>query len=214
MGTKKIRHKNYPNLTLSYELASSIAEKIKKGEPLFTEDEYKMNASVDFPVKDGVISVKPYTYNRWIKERVKVPDTNRTLYSIVMEARHEARMKKHEENQKKLVLEAQNYLTALQKLPIGTKTRRVLKKYRLIKGDGRVQTHEEDETIETPVDPRMVTIKQKTSEFLLERLDPAYKKGAESNVNIMVNLGELRRQKEQREPVKEVPKEDYTVKEQ
>lgn len=215
MGTKKPRHSKEQSvstrISLTKEVASALAEKIKNGESLFTDEQYKTNTAIDLPLKDGVFVLKPMTYNAWMKRRIVIPETNKTLYSVMMEARHDARMKKHEDEQKNLVIEAQNLVSSLQKLPLGTLTRRKLKKMRVIEGGRKIQTHEELETIETPIDPRVVAIKQKGAEYVLDRLDPAYAKNAEKgNVNVFVNLADLRKAKEERQPTP-VPAEDVKI---
>lgn len=212
MGKKKPRHSKAVTKTpVSKELAGKLCDIVISGEPLFTREEYANNIGKEIALKDGVFVLKPENYRYYMKARVKISGTNKTLYQQIHEARHLARMKKHEKEQENLVLQAQEFLGNLQKLPLGTSTKRRLKKMRVIEGGRKVQTHEEVETIETPIDPRMVSAKQKGSEYVLDRLDPAYKKDAEAgNVNVFVNLADLRKARDEREPTP-VPKEDVKV---
>ena len=211
MGKSKPRHNKTLNTSLNKEIAGAICKIIIEGEPLFSREEYSTNTPRKIPLSNGVYSLTPEQYRYWIKARLVIPETNRTLHQQITEARHAARMKKHEKEQENLVLEAQNYLKSLQKLPLGTKTRRKLKKMRVIEGGKKVQTHEEVEEIDTPIDPLMVTTKQKASEYILDRLDPAYKKDVDGGqVNVFVNLADLRKARDEREPVP-VPKEDVKI---
>lgn len=200
-------------ISLNKEIADTLVAKILRGEPLFTDEQYQKNEAVEIPLQNGVFMLKPATYRQWMSRRNKIPENGRTLYQVINDARFQYKLKKHEEDQKELVMRAQEFLKGLQKLPLGTKTVRKLRKYRVIDGDRKVQTHEEHEIIDTPVDPRVVVAKQKASEYVLDRLDEKYQKNAaDNNVNVMVNLGDLRRAKEEREGIKRVPEEDYEVK--
>lgn len=213
MGSKKPRHTSSTStsirITLTKEIADTLVKKVSEGLPLFTDEQYQKNEGIEIPLQNGVFVLKPATYRQWMSRRVVIPETKRTLYQSIHDARHAGKMKKHIENQKSLVAEAQNYLQSLQKLPLGTLTRRKASKSGYNDRDGDYSESSE-EVIETPINPAMVAQKRQGAQFILQSLDPAYKKGAESNVNVMINLGDLRRHKEKAEP-KEIPKEDYTV---
>ena len=219
MGTKKPRHKKAIRTTLTKEVADKLVEKVLNGDPLFTDEQYNTNAAVEIPIKDGVFSLKPATYRAWMRLRTKIPENGRVFYQVMREARHERTLRVHEEKKKMMLKEAHDHLRGLQKLPMGNKTTRTLQKSRYMPdGEGgvkKVPTHEEKETIETPVDPRMVTAKTKGAEIVVKALDPDFKKDdTATNVNVMVNLADLRKAKEERDQKpKEVPKADYEVKE-
>lgn len=213
MAHKKSGLNPHPKLMLNKEIASALRERILEGKALFTGEQFKTNEPSTFTTKNGDVQLKPQTYNTWMKRRMVIPGTKRTLHQYLGEARHERRMKVHEDEQKELVRQAQHFLSELQKLPLGTETKRVLKKMKVIEGGRLQQIGQEEEVISTPMDPRVAAIKQKGSEFVLDRLSPDYKKDAEKNSLVMVDLAALRKAKEEREQPKQVPKSDYKVSE-
>lgn len=188
---------------LSKEVALSLVEIVKQGGKLFTTEQWNTNSPIVIVVGETKTEVKPKTYDNWIQRDNVVPELNRTLRSLMAEARERRDQLRHEQQRKELIRKAQEGLKALQALPIGTKTSITKKKYRVVKDGEKYQTGEETEVHERDVDPQLVSIKHRGNEFVLERLDPAYSAKSESkNLTVTLSLSELRKAKEQRDSKK------------
>ena len=189
------------DLMLNAEIAAALAKKVETEGKIFTEEHWKKHIPIVIGTSEGEVEIRPKTYHSWICRNTVVPGMNLTLRAMIEAARERRAVQSHRAQQTQLVREAQKGLAALRKLPLGTQSKLVKKKYRLTKNGERYQSGEEVEEMTVPIDPRMVTIHQKSNEFILERLDPAYsQKNENKNLNVMVSLKDLREAAERNKP--------------
>lgn len=199
--TRKPNSVQRSDLILNAEIATALAKKVETEGKIFTEEHWRKHIPIVIGTSEGEVEIKPKTYNSWICRNTVVPGMNLTLRAMIENARERRAAHSHREQQAKLVRDAQKGLAALRKLPLGTQSTLVKKKYRLTKHGERYQSGEEVEEMTVPIDPRMVQIHQKANEFVLERLDPAYsQKNENKNLNVMVSLKDLREAHERNKP--------------
>lgn len=188
---------------LTKEVAAALTAIVKQGGKLFTTQQWNTNSPIVIVVGENKTEVFPKTYHNWIYRENIVPGVNRTLKSMMKEAREIRAQIRHEQERKELIRKAQEGLKALQALPIGTRTSITKKKYRVVKDGEKYQTGEETEVHERDIDPQLVSIKHRGNEFVLERLDPAFSSKSENkNLTVTLSLSELRKAKEEREKQK------------
>ena len=191
------QQRHFKNKKLDIKIANALCNRILSGKPLFTTKQYAEGTPSLFEVGRGkdkqLVKICPATYNSWMRRFVVPIGGSVPLKEMIRNARYESRLRKHEREQKELVEKAKRYLKEIQKLPLGTKTKR----YSQTKGYDAKRGNYYDkslEVVETPVNPAMVAQKRMASEFVLERLDQEYAQKSESkNMNVVLSLSELRK---------------------
>lgn len=185
---------------LTQEIALSLAEIVKQGGKLFTTEQWRTNEPIVIVVGETRAEVKPKTYDNWIQRDNVVPGLNITLRKLMSDAKERRLELRHEQQRKQLIRQAQEGLKALQALPIGTSTKIIKKKFRVVKDGEKYQTGEEIEEHVRDIDPQLVSIKHRGNEFVLERLDPAFSSKSENkNLTVTLSLAELRRAREEKQ---------------
>ena len=183
--------------TLTKGLALAIVKRIIDGEPLFTAKQIKDKIPSVFIVDGEEVTLPIGTYDAWISKHKTPLGMTVTLKMLIADARHKKFLKKHEDDKEKLVIEAQQILKDIGKLPMGTTTKRKSSK----SGFTAEGSYEEDseEEINTPVNPAMVAQKRQGAQFVLERLDPRYSQKSESkNMHTILSLKDLRKLAEEK----------------
>lgn len=203
------------NCQLNKFIASTLATMVKRGQPLFSNEQWKTNAPLVLRNGEEVFEIRPFTYNQWIKRDNIVPELNVTLRELLDRAREERRFAQHEEQRTGIIREAQSILAQLQSLPLGTSTKLERKSFRYrMKQDNngniidrhefeRTPSSESYETITKDLDPQIIEIKRKGAEYALDRLDPHYSPKQENkNLTVVVSLKDLREAAERNKQAK------------
>lgn len=184
--------KRHPSLLLTKGVYGELIKRVENGLPLFTEKQWREKIPSIFIVDGQEVKVYPNTYSSWVKYRTCPEGMIIPLGMLIREAKHRAFLKRHEEDKRRLVLDAQRYLKKIQRLPIGTKTVRKYKESGYNDRDGNFDKEVEEE-VRTPINPAMVAQKRASAEFILKGLDPAYEaKSTNKNLTVMVSLKDLR----------------------
>lgn len=181
-------------VTLTKDIARSIVQAILSGERYYSDRDRKVY--LQMPNESGEVEefiFSANTYDNWIKRETEVPDTAKTLKSLIEEARDKRLAIQRKKSMKERILASERSLDQILALPIEyTRVDRVIKR------DDNGKLKEVKRLTSKDISAPLVTAKVNGLKFALERLDPEnYGEKAEvKHAHVVFSLADLRKHRE------------------
>jgi len=186
--------KQRPDVGLTKEIASLLVQRIFSGETL-----YPPERKIELLLTDDKGGKKPYTLssytiNTWVKRDVVIPETGKTLRSLLDEAREMYRTKKQEKRREKMLEKVEHEFN---------RTINLRTSEPVIGMFGKI--YDKNGQLVRKENPALLKVKMDTAKFLAERLKPdIYGKVEKAEHKVMhFSLADLRQAKKEMSEEKE-----------
>ena len=171
---------------LSKDIALAICKRIMEGQSYH----YRADKTIRLP-ELGIVFPSG-TYDSWLFREVIVPDTNKTLRQMILDARQKRLEIQRRKQNQEVIEKSRKAIEALIDMPIhNTSVMREMKRDR----EGKMK--EVKRTTIKDISAPLVHAKVKGLTFALERLDPDYaKKDEVKHAHVIFSLADLRKHQE------------------